>query len=178
MLCSLVDYQTDQKQVTNNLTPTQLDNDIKKEEDLVNKQDYNNGVYKNTNKVTKSYRKRVSDTTTRGRPRKALVPMYHSQISGDKNAIKIRIKKSNSIARNKKKSGKRRKQKTNSDTDMSDYEKDKKKTKNNAIDVPDDEYSNSEPQEQSYWADELPRSILHKIFQYTCTDGSLPALVR
>lgn len=30
----------------------------------------------------------------RGRPRKALVAMYHSQISGDKNTIKIRIKKS------------------------------------------------------------------------------------
>lgn len=31
----------------------------------------------------------------RGRPRKAFVAMYHSQISGDKNTIKIRIKKSN-----------------------------------------------------------------------------------
>lgn len=34
----------------------------------------------------------------RGRPRKALVAMYHSQISGDKNTIKIRIKKSNFTA--------------------------------------------------------------------------------
>lgn len=48
--------------------------------------------------IKKSRKKRnaaVPTSTGRGRPRKAFVAMYHSQISGDKNTIKIRIKKSN-----------------------------------------------------------------------------------
>lgn len=58
-----------------------------------------NGAIKRSDlKVSKSYSKKksgMSAATSRGRPRKTLVAMYHSQISGDKNAIKIRIKKSN-----------------------------------------------------------------------------------
>lgn len=99
--------------------------------------------------------------------------MYHSQISGDKNAIKIRIKKSNLIAPNKRKSAKRKKQKPTSDTDASDYESDKKKA--SVVNKNDD---NNEPQEQSCWGNALPERILYKIFQYTCSDGSLPILVR
>lgn len=52
-------------------------------------EEHNNGTLK------KSRKKRISSGPGRGRPAKALVTMYHSQISGDKNAIKIRIKKSN-----------------------------------------------------------------------------------
>lgn len=51
---------------------------------------FSNGAADKNSKV----RKRAA-ATGRGRPRKALVAMYHSQISGDKNTIKIRIKKSN-----------------------------------------------------------------------------------
>lgn len=54
-------------------------------------EEVNNGEIKKSRK-----RKNASvPGTARGRPRKALVAMYHSQISGDKNTIKIRIKKSN-----------------------------------------------------------------------------------
>lgn len=49
-----------------------------------------NGAFK---KARKTEKKQLA--ATRGRPRKSLIPMYHSQISGDKNTIKIRIKKSN-----------------------------------------------------------------------------------
>lgn len=149
---------------------------MKNDGNFIKAQNYNNGVYKNTNKVTKSYKKKISETA-RGRPRKALVPMYQSQISGDKNAIKIRIKKSNLIAPNKRKSGKRKKPKT-SDTDVSDYEGDKKKVRNATNNVTSNEYDNNEPQEQSCWGEALPSHVLHKIFQYTCSDGSLPTLVR
>lgn len=64
--------------------------------------DYTNGATddldddipeKTNHKVSKS--KKKNSSLGRGRPRKALVPMYQSQISGDKNTIKIRIKKSN-----------------------------------------------------------------------------------
>lgn len=58
-----------------------------------------NGATKKRNrKEAKSCSKKkasMSGAAGRGRPRKTLVAMYHSQISGDKNAIKIRIKKSN-----------------------------------------------------------------------------------
>lgn len=50
------------------------------------------------NGAIKKSRKKKNPTLPggpRGRPRKALVAMYHSQISGDKDAIKIRIRKSN-----------------------------------------------------------------------------------
>lgn len=51
-----------------------------------------------SNGAIKKSRKRRNAAVSgsgRGRPRKAIVAMYHSQISGDKNTIKIRIKKSN-----------------------------------------------------------------------------------
>lgn len=62
--------------------------------------DLNNGTIKQKRHKVKSTssHKKVSGVGTglgRGRPRKVGMPMYHSQISGDKNAIKIRIKKSN-----------------------------------------------------------------------------------
>lgn len=58
----------------------------------------NGAIRKPSKKMSKSDAKRYMDepnVTGRGRPRKELVAMYHSQISGDKNTIKIRIKKSN-----------------------------------------------------------------------------------
>lgn len=83
---------------------------------------------------TSTKKKRISSGTVRGRPRKTVVPMYHSQISGDKNAIKIRIKKSHfsthvQLTPNKKKSGRRKKHKTYSDTDNSDYERKPKRSR-------------------------------------------------
>lgn len=74
-------------------------NIFKTEEDRLNV-DFNNGVdlNKTNNKISKSNKRKVSMGANRGRPRKALVTTYHSQISGDKNTIKIRIKKSNLIA--------------------------------------------------------------------------------
>lgn len=53
--------------------------------------EHSNGVVRKTNHK----KKKLSSGPGRGRPRKALVAMYHSQISGDKDTIKIRIKKSN-----------------------------------------------------------------------------------
>lgn len=68
-------------------------NDKTFEDEVYNSPEYNNGVLRKTSK-----KKKLSSGPGRGRPRKALVAMYHSQISGDKNAIKIRIKKSNFTA--------------------------------------------------------------------------------
>ncbi|EEZ97209.2 F-box/LRR-repeat protein 6 isoform X2 [Tribolium castaneum] len=140
--------------------------------------DCNNGS--SIKKVSKS---RSKSGMGRGRPRKALVAMYHSQISGDKNTIKIRIKKSNftaqvqlSSAPNKKKSGRRKKQKVTSDTDVSDYEYTAKKSKNES-DVTSTQ--DQEPQEQSVWGEHVPENVLYKIFQNVCfQDGCLPNLVR
>lgn len=121
-------------------------------------------------------------TGMRGRPRKA-VPIYHSQISGDKNAIKIRIKKSNMTAAqgptpNKKKSGRRKKHKA-SDTDASDPETNSKKSRVTFADSPDVPDPDSSSQEQSHWATNIPQDILFKIFEHvTVIDGSLPVLVR
>lgn len=50
---------------------------------------------KNSIMKKRSKKKRISTGLTQGCPKKALVAMYHSQISGDKNDIKIRIKKNN-----------------------------------------------------------------------------------
>lgn len=72
---------------TSNSYDTSDDNVI--EEEFVHKKSTKNGMVKRSSK-----RKKISNGPVRGRPRKALVAMYHSQISGDKNAIKIRIKKS------------------------------------------------------------------------------------
>lgn len=72
---------------TSNSYGTSNDNIIT--EEFVHKKSTKNGLVKRNSK-----RKKISNGPVRGRPRKALVAMYHSQISGDKNAIKIRIKKS------------------------------------------------------------------------------------
>lgn len=67
--------------------------------DTTDKQTTESSFEEVSNGAIKKSRKRRNATavpsTGRGRPRKALVAMYHSQISGDKNTIKIRIKKSN-----------------------------------------------------------------------------------
>ncbi|XP_022900486.1 F-box/LRR-repeat protein 6 [Onthophagus taurus] len=131
-----------------------------------------NGVIK---KSTDKQRKRV----VRGRPRKGVISTYESQISGDKNTIIIRIKKNLTaqvLARNKKKSG-RRKKRNQSDTDTSDYESSMKKPKTSM------DFLNAtpaeEPLEQSVWGDQIPEPILHKIFYHaSLQEGSLPLLVR
>lgn len=69
--------------------PYNFNNEKSLDDDFLMSPSDHNGTLK------KSYRKKkMSSGPGRGRPRKALVAMYHSQISGDKNAIKIRIKKS------------------------------------------------------------------------------------
>lgn len=133
-------------------------------------------------KKAASRKKRVTNSGPgRGRPKKALVAMYHSQISGDKNTIKIRIKKSNLSAQpNKKKSGRRKKHK-NSDTDASDYETNKAKRSRPTSDNDVTSTQQEEPLEQSPWGsvDRMPDAVLMKIFQNVCAqDGCLPALVR
>lgn len=80
---------------------------------------------------------------------------------------------------NKKKSGKRKKDKIPSDTDASDYETPTKRTK--AL-TNTQEYINTEeeePLEQSVWGDRIPELVLWKIFEIVCQqEGSLPILVR
>ncbi|CAH0559666.1 unnamed protein product [Brassicogethes aeneus] len=129
----------------------------------------------------------------RGRPKKEHVAMYQSQISGDKNAIKIRIKKSGFTTQaqttpNKKKSGRRKKLKVNSDTDTSDYERKAKKSRSSASstpsgggdnDVSSTQQENFEPSKQSPWGDQVPIPVLENIFRFACgTEGCLPTLVR
>lgn len=141
--------------------------------------DLSNGSFeKSDSKVSKSKKKLV-----RGRPRKALVAMYHSQISGDKNTIKIRIKKSHLTAQVqlqpcKKKSGRRKKHKVHSDTDASDTETMRKRLKV-VTDNNKNEEEAEEPQEQSVWGEKIPDVILYKIFEIAVMqDGCLPTLVR
>ncbi|XP_068912380.1 F-box/LRR-repeat protein 6-like isoform X2 [Tenebrio molitor] len=147
--------------------------------------DYQNGnIKKLNNKVSKGSKKKIGTGVGRGRPRKALVAMYHSQISGDKNTIKIRIKKSNFTAQvqltpNKKKSGRRKKPKVTSDTDVSDYEYNNAKKSRASSDNDVTSTQENEPQEQSGWGQYMPEPVLYKIFQILCTqDGCLPNLVR
>lgn len=54
----------------------------------------NGAIPKANHKLSKTTNNRKKLGSSRGRPRKTLVAMYHSQISGDKDTIKIRIKKS------------------------------------------------------------------------------------
>ena len=78
---------------------------------------------------------------------------------------------------NKKKSGRRKKHKTLSDTDASDYESNRKRTK--VSDTVVNTVQEDEPKEQSVWGQNIPRDILYKIFQNVChQDGALPMLVR
>lgn len=62
--------------------------------------DHNNGMIakKTSNKVSKCGGSKKVRSAAQRQPRKSLVAMYQSQISGDKNTIKIRIKKSNLTA--------------------------------------------------------------------------------
>ncbi|KAK5649768.1 hypothetical protein RI129_000797 [Pyrocoelia pectoralis] len=118
----------------------------------------------------------------RGRRRKAFVAMYHSQISGDKNAIKIRIKKSDLSAQlppTKKKSGRRKKHKITSDTDTSDHEDRKKRNKPTVIAETEPVVTSTENIiEEGKWA-KMPYKLLHRIFQTLCMqEGCLPSLVR
>ncbi|KAB0790656.1 hypothetical protein PPYR_14909 [Photinus pyralis] len=118
----------------------------------------------------------------RGRRRKAFVAMYHSQISGDKNAIKIRIKKSDlstQLPPTKKKSGRRKKHKINSDTDTSDHESRRKRSKPTVIAESVPVVTSTENiTEESKWANMTP-DILHRIFQTLCMqEGCLPTVVR
>ncbi|CAH1119054.1 unnamed protein product [Phaedon cochleariae] len=160
--------------------PYNINNDRSFDEELSYKPlEIRNGIVKKSNK-----KKKLSSGPGRGRPRKALVTMYHSQISGDKNTIKIRIKKSNFCAQippNKKKSGRRKKHKAASDTDASDYEKKPKRTRPSTADNDVSSTQESELLEQSAWGDpaRLPEEILHKIFDnVVAQEGSLPSLVR
>lgn len=85
---STMDYQNIETQSSDpyNITNEKSFGDVKFEHS-----EHSNGVVRKTNHK----RKKLSNGPGRGRPRKALVAMYHSQISGDKDTIKIRIKKSN-----------------------------------------------------------------------------------
>ncbi|CAG9772902.1 unnamed protein product [Ceutorhynchus assimilis] len=162
-------------------TEEEVDN-LSQSDDVYVPEVHNNG---NLN-LKKTRKKKISSGPGRGRPAKALVTMYHSQISGDKNAIKIRIKKSNMghiqpLAPNKKKAGRRKKHKAY-DTDNSDYEKKPKRSRTSATTDNDvTSTQNDEPLEQSVWgnASKIPEKVLVKIFDGTVAhDGALPTLVR
>lgn len=75
--------------------PVEILEETKIEQEVLSeKKDALNGFVEKSNfKAHKSKKKLLKD-----RPRKTLVAMYHSQISGDKNTIKIRIKKSHLAA--------------------------------------------------------------------------------
>lgn len=163
--------QQDESQDTNKESPSYdlnnefPDNEIK-----------NGAAKKVTHKVGKSKKKIV-----RGRPRKALVAMYQSHLSGDKNTIKIRIKKSDlsvQLTPNKKKSGRRKKHKITSDTDASDYEKKTKRVKYVSAPKTNEECEDDD-REQSPWGLFLPQPVLYKIFENLCMqEGTLPTLVK
>lgn len=80
----------------------------------------------------------------------------------------------------KRKSGRRKRHKQRSDTDLSDYESSTKRNKptfakisnvNNAAD--------EEPKEQSVWGQSVPYKALYRVFQHLCVqEGCLPVLVR
>ncbi|KAK9874860.1 hypothetical protein WA026_005676 [Henosepilachna vigintioctopunctata] len=151
---------------------------------------YNNGAIddldeepeKTNHKGSKN--KKKNSSPGRGRPRKALVPMYHSQISGDKNTIKIRIKKSSiteqeQVTPSKKKSGRRKRHKVKYDTDASDYETTKKKHKSSANSDDFVSSSQSPVMDEIGWGSKIPENVLFRIFQFcTSQEGALPILIR
>lgn len=110
----------------------------------------------------------------RGRPRKT---MYQSEISGDKNAIKLCIKKSNltaeQLSATRKKRRRRKKPKAESDTEASESELKRSR-------VSEDEDSRVEEYTgPNNWGEHIPETILFKIFQhYALQEGALPVLVR
>lgn len=147
-------------------------------------------------------RKKV--TKSRGRSkRKALIPMYQSQISDNKIGIKLKLKKSDtsdlsflsskssaltavlagsSSGSSRKRIKRKTKHKDDSNSDDSDYERHRKRTKTNNNTLVRKEIGNSEnyvePAEQSIAA-YLPEDVLIKIFHQVVDDeGSLPSLVR
>nr|CAH7713714.1 unnamed protein product [Callosobruchus chinensis] len=147
---------------------------------------HSNGVIKKSSK-----RKKLSSGPGRGRPRKEIVAMYHSQISGDKNTIKIRIKKNfTALTPNKKKSGRRKKHRQQTEDpdedEASDYEKQRPKRSKSSAGGGDEESNVSstqepEPLEQSPWGDveKMPEPVLDAIFGYVvAAEGCLPNLVR
>ncbi|KAI4460277.1 f-box/tpr repeat protein pof3 [Holotrichia oblita] len=108
--------------------------------------------------------------------------MYHSQISGDKDTIKIRIKKSNLTTQVtskllKSEGGKGIKMfpiLMLPITRVLRNELEHRWRQNNTGDK-----DNQEPDEQSVWGHSIPTPILHKIFQHLCLqEGSLPMLIR
>lgn len=162
-----------------------------KSEPVSNSVDVNNGVVKKKRKhkdnshATKApagQKPRVQ--AGRGRPpKRPLMTTYHSQISGDKNTIKIRIKKalSQQIPPVKKSRQRKKQKKEASDSDVSDYDDSNKRLKLELVShLPiEDHNRSSSPVEQTVWGDtnHLPTEILRKIFQFACNEGSLPLLI-
>lgn len=81
----------DSQEEDESMDPYNINNDKSFDDDVnYEPREHRNGVIKKLNK-----KKKLTSGPGRGRPRKAHITMYQSQISGDKNTIKIRIKKSN-----------------------------------------------------------------------------------
>ncbi|CAG9856654.1 unnamed protein product [Phyllotreta striolata] len=160
--------------------PYNINNDKSFDDDVnYEPKEHRNGVAKKINK-----KKKLTSGPGRGRPRKGHIAMYQSQISGDKNTIKIRIKRSNFCTQmppSKKKSGRRKKHKAASDTDASDYEQKPKRSKVYTTENDVSSTQEQEPLEQSVWGDpeKFPVELLGKIFDHVVAqDGCLPSLVR
>uniref|UniRef100_A0A1B6CKE6 F-box domain-containing protein n=1 Tax=Clastoptera arizonana TaxID=38151 RepID=A0A1B6CKE6_9HEMI len=103
-------------------------------------------------KPTQKRRKRK--TTHQPRQRNTTKTTYQSQISPDQNGIKIRIRKSLTLAPHR---PRKRKSKEPIENDISD----------------------EEPAEQSVWADKIPEHVLYNIFyMVTKMEGCVPFLVR
>lgn len=80
----------------------------------------------------------------------------------------------------KKKSGRRKKHKVRSDTDVSDYESSRKRCK---LSVMDNSLVSStedhEPVEQSGWGQNVPYEVLFRVFENLCVqEGCLPVLIK
>uniref|UniRef100_A0A1B6IH04 F-box domain-containing protein n=2 Tax=Proconiini TaxID=565685 RepID=A0A1B6IH04_9HEMI len=98
-------------------------------------------------------RKRKTSKQPRQRKSPSTIATYQSQISPDQNGIKIRIKKSLTLAPQK-----TRKRKNKQSEEIDEYE---------------------EPLEQSPWGDRMPKKILNNIFyMVTKIEGCVPFLVR
>lgn len=81
----------------------------------------------------------------------------------------------------KKKSGRRKRHKQRSDTDLSDYETSYKRSRVNAAAKLShvNNAADEEPKEQSVWGQSVPYKALYRVFQYMCVqEGCLPVLVR
>lgn len=80
----------------------------------------------------------------------------------------------------KKKSGRRKRHKQRSDTDLSDYESSSKRNKINVNKMTTvNSAAEEEPKEQSVWGQSVPYNVLYRVFQHLCVqEGCLPVLVR